>query len=64
MVQKSLKGPKMTEIVKIALSLEFLCTKRLLFRGPMGPGDCICTCLFADVSEGKGEHGTDKWVVI
>ena len=39
-VQKSPKELKMTESEKVALSLGFLGTKRLLLEGPEGPGDC------------------------
>ena len=33
----------MLENEKLALSLEFLGTKRLLLEGPKGSGDCIFT---------------------
>ena len=36
----------MAENEKLALSLECLGTKGLLFRGPKGPGDCIYTLFF------------------
>ena len=42
-VQKRPKEPKIAEIEKLALSLEFWGAQRPLFRCPKGPGDCIFT---------------------
>ncbi len=46
-VQKRPKEPTVVENEKLALSLELLGTKRILFRGLKGPGDCIYTLFFS-----------------
>ncbi len=62
--QKHLKEQYMTNIEKLALSCEFWATKRLLFRGPKGPNDCIFTCFFARLLRGSGGAGPGKFRVI
>ena len=44
---------KMTQIEKVALSLEFLDAKRLLLEGPGGPSDCIFALFSRDLPEAE-----------